>query len=117
MNFGLRQATIHEQNVFAKALEEMLSPIENPKYILIRKRKDGYQYWHSYTCPSVLSAKKEDAELLQQNMGHLCGNFALVYTYNAEGRERLWRSCCRSYVNLNEDIRRKLLVTPEQSGS
>lgn len=106
--FSLRQATIQEQNVFAEAMRETLSPIESPKYLLIKKGKKRYKYWHSYACPSVLSSNKEDAQVLCQNLTYLAGTFELVYTYNSEGRETLWRSCCFSYVNANTEIIKKL---------
>lgn len=108
ITFSIRQASVHEQNVFAQAIQEMISPLENPKYLLIRRQVKTYQYWHSYAVPTVLSAKKEDAELLRQNLSYLCGRFDLIYTYNAAGREKLWKSCCRSYVNLNTEILKKL---------
>lgn len=108
ISFGLRQATIHEQNVFAQAMSEALSPIENPKYLLIRTQGGRPLHRQSYACPTILAAKKEDAELLRENLSHLMGPFRLVYTYNTEGRELLWKSCCRSYVNANAEILKKL---------
>ena len=106
--FSLRQASVHEKNIFAQAVSEMLSPIDNPKYLLIKRGVRGKLYWHSYACPAVLSAKKADAEMLQDNFSHFVGRFDLVFTYNAEGREALWKSSCRSYVNINEEITKKL---------
>lgn len=116
---GLRLATIQEQNIFAQAIKEMLSPIESPKYVLIKtkykkrnKRKGDkhYLYFHSYACPTILSANKEDAELLCENLSHLEGNFDLVFTYNEKGRKVLWKSCCRSYVNINSEMKSKLMA-------
>lgn len=107
IRFGLRQATIHEQSVFAQAMSEMLSPIENPKYVLIRKKLGRYHFWQSYSCPEILASKKEDAEVLRENMTHVSGNFELVFTYNTKGRELLWKSCCRSYVNANVEMLQK----------
>ena len=114
INFGLRQATIYEQNIFAQAMNEMLSPIENPKYLLIRKKGFNYHYWQSYSCPEILAGKKEDAEVLRKNMSHLNGRFELVYTYNANGREYLWKSCCRSYVNANVEMFQKYSTWTER---
>ena len=108
ITFGLRQATVHEQNVFAEAMSEMLSPIQNPKYLLVKSDFRGNKNWHSYACPTTLSSNKEDAEVLRENLSHLSGKFDLVLTYTPKGREILWRSCCWSYVNLNEEITKKL---------
>lgn len=114
ISFGLRQATIHEQNLFAEAMRETLSPIQNPKYVLVKKRGKGYRYTQSYACPSILASNKEDAQLLCQNLGHLLGRFELLYTYTPEGREVLWKCCCRSYINANEEIIRKLTTQSPQ---
>lgn len=110
ITFGLRQATIHEQQVFAEAMGEMLSPIENPKYVLVKGSKENYQHLHSYACPTILASNKEDAQLLRENLGHLVGEFDLVYTRTMEGREVLWKCCCFSYTNLNTEIIKKLVT-------
>lgn len=38
----LKEATIQEQNIFNQAVNEMLSPIENPRYVLVFKK---YKNW------------------------------------------------------------------------
>ena len=41
-------------------MAELLSPIENPRYLLIGKGLfGGYNYKLSYACPSILGKKKE----------------------------------------------------------
>lgn len=110
ITFGLRQATVQEQTMFAQAMKEALSPIESPKYLLVKKMAGRYRPWHSYACPSILASNKEDAETLRQNLSHLSGKFELVYTYNPAGRELLWKCCCFSYVNMNTEVLKKLIA-------
>jgi hypothetical protein len=112
IQFTLVDATVHEQNLFAGAMEEMLSPIQSPKYVLIKHSSivpfaNRLTYWHSYSCPAILSDRKEDAAALQKSLRRLIGPFELVYTYNASGRDRLWKCCRFSYVNKNGELRRK----------
>ena len=37
MSVSIKNATLHEQNVFNTAIKELLSPIDNPRYIIIKK--------------------------------------------------------------------------------
>ncbi len=45
---SLRNALIHDQNIFNTAMSELMSPIENPRYILIKKLFWGYNYRLSF---------------------------------------------------------------------
>ncbi|MDE6656836.1 MAG: hypothetical protein K2J85_07580, partial [Anaeroplasmataceae bacterium] len=59
IHIHLANSTIHEQNIFNQAIEEMLSPIDNPKYIIIKEnpwRKMNYRY--SFACPSGIIKKE-----------------------------------------------------------
>ncbi|MBR6514395.1 MAG: DEAD/DEAH box helicase family protein [Clostridia bacterium] len=97
---SLEGGTQREKSVFSKAVTEMLSPIDDPRYILIAKGSFAPDYTRSYACPSVIGNKKENAEVLRSKLRG-SGKFELVYTRNEEGRKTLF--CCRrrSYINLN----------------
>ena len=51
--FGVQiiDASIYEQSIFNQAITEMLSPIDNPKYLLIMKKRGFRNYEQSYSCP------------------------------------------------------------------
>ncbi len=101
----LRNATVREQNIFNEAMRELLSPIENPRYILIRKsRLLGYRFRDSFACPSVIGKKKEYAELLAQNLKKSTGSFVPVYTRNEEGRALILRCRRRSFISRNQKL-------------
>jgi superfamily II DNA or RNA helicase len=97
LSCALDHATIREKNLFAEALGEMLSPLENPRYLLIRKLKplgiSINMYSQSYACPSVLGIKKERAERLKACMERYFEEYTLVYTRTEEGRKTLLK--CR----------------------
>ena len=90
---ALEGASLREQNLFASALDELLSPPENPRYLLIRRLPLlGFFINMSsqcYACPSLLGGKKENAELLRQHLEKSGDRFDLVYTRSEEGRKRL----------------------------
>ncbi len=102
----LRNASIHDQNVFNAAMEEMLSPIENPRYILIPKRKiGGYRYRCAFACPSVIGKKKDYAELLAKELKGTTDSFDLIYTHREDGRKLILKCRKRSYITFNEKLK------------
>lgn len=101
----LHNATIHDQNIFHTAMKELLSPIDNPRYILIRKRLlTKYHYLYSFACPSVIGKKKEYVDILAQKLKYSTGKFVPLYTRNENGRAFILRCRKRSYITYNHKI-------------
>ncbi|MBO5981440.1 MAG: DEAD/DEAH box helicase family protein [Clostridia bacterium] len=103
VSLHLRNASIHDQNIFNTAMAEMLSPIENPRYILISKTKfKRYNYEFSFACPSIIGKKKEYVEVLAEKLKATTGNFEPVYTHREDGRRLILKCRKRSYITFNE---------------
>jgi len=83
-----------EKSVYLQALQEVLNPIENPRYLLIRKST----WWNRFTrkdyhaVPAVIGAKKEFAEHFAEMWAKHVGRMNLVYTRTGEGRIELIRA-------------------------
>jgi superfamily II DNA or RNA helicase len=83
-----------EKSVYLQALQELLNPIENPRYLLIRKST----WWNRFTrkdyhaVPAVIGAKKEYAEYFADMWAKYVGRMNLVYTRTGEGRIELIRA-------------------------
>lgn len=107
----LRNASVHDQNIFNTAMTEMLSPIANPRYILISKPKLlGYRYDLSFACPTVIGKKKEYVEVLTGKL-KATGNFEPVFTQREDGRKLILKCRKASYISFNEGmITRKFRV-------
>lgn len=77
-----------EKSVYLQALQDVLNPIENPRYLLIRRS----MWWNRFTrkdyhaVPSVIGAKKEYAEYFADMWSKYVGKMSLVYTRNRKGR-------------------------------
>lgn len=97
----LVNATIHEQNIFNKAIQELLSPIENPRYIIIKKWWFAYDYTNSFACPTVIAKKKEYVEIFESYLKRSLGKIELIYTRNENGRKIILKSRKRSYITHN----------------
>jgi len=111
----LRNAGEHEKSVFSTAMSELLSPIVNPRYVIVKKMQffkySSLLYNESFTCPSVIANKKENVACLAKHLSLTTGHFEPVYTRNEEGREILLRCRKNSYINRNQKaIRGKRIV-------
>lgn len=99
----LRNASLHDQNIFNTAISEMLSPIENPRYILIAKtRFKRYNYELSFACPSIIGKKREYVNILAKKLKETTGNFDIVYTHKEDGRNLILKCRKHSYITYNE---------------
>ncbi|MGI6709856.1 MAG: DEAD/DEAH box helicase family protein [Bacilli bacterium] len=102
INVSLVDATIHEQNIFNKAIAEFLNPIENPRYIVIKKGLvSKYNYKYSFACPSVIGKNKEIADLFNSYLSKIMGKYSLVYTRYEEGRKFILKCRIKSYISYN----------------
>lgn len=81
-----------EQATFLRALREILSPIDNPRYLLARRRIWRIFREDYFAVPDALARKKEFAEMFTQRWKRLVGPVELVYTRTPEGRKVLLRA-------------------------
>ena len=95
---SLNNSTSHENKVFSSAISELLSPIDNPRYVLIKNNN----YSDSFSCPSVIANKKENAEMLASLLNKKSKGFNVVYTRNENGRKIMLMCKKYSYMNTNK---------------
>ncbi len=106
----LKGVTTRERSVFLEALQEILGPIENPRYLLARKtpllrwfRKD----YHGV--PRLLGRKKELAETFRDLWSKYVGPTELIYTRSEKGRRRLLHarghSLAQAFTRYTERLR------------
>ncbi|MDD3191834.1 MAG: DEAD/DEAH box helicase family protein [Bacilli bacterium] len=97
----LLNASLNEQNIFNKAISELLSPIDNPRYIIIKKTFNAYEYKTSYSCPEIIGKDEKYANTLKKYLTSTIGKLEMIYTRYEKGRKILLRSRKRSSVNRN----------------
>ncbi len=89
----LKGGTTRERSIFLEALQEVLGPIENPRYILVRKTPLGWLTRKDYhTVPKTLGRNKEFAEHFRKMWAVHVGPTGLVYTRTPEGRRFLLKA-------------------------
>lgn len=94
---SLNGGATFEKSRFLDALQEVLDPVDNPRYLLRRKAKRwGFARTECYPVPDAIGKRKESAEHFQRMWRkHLCPA-ELVFTRNPEGRRALVEARLRS---------------------
>lgn len=84
----------YEKSLYIQCLEEILNPIENPRYILIRESEIFYFKKQSdyHNVPEVFARNKKFAEKFAHDWFQHVGDCTLVYTRNPEGRKVLLKA-------------------------
>ena len=106
----LENATEQESALFAACLEEVLGPMEKPRYVISRSSKFITETWLSkimpeviakffrpvkerlvmyHTVPKVLAASKDKAELFQRYWNEFVSPSELFYARSKEGKMRV----------------------------
>jgi superfamily II DNA or RNA helicase len=87
-----------EAGLIADAVEEVLGPIENPRYLVTRRGRGvvfgGRLDFH--TVPTSLGARKETAETFASAWKSHVGPTTLIYTRTEDGRRALLQARARS---------------------
>ena len=75
------------------AIAEILGPVQNPRYLLVRRSRLGPRLRTDYhAVPALLGVRKEVAERFAELWVERIGQSELVFTRNAEGRRMLLRA-------------------------
>ena len=88
-----------EQAVFTRTIRELLRPIDNPRYLLARRRILRFLREDYFAVPEILARKKEFAELFARKWSKTVGPVQLVYTRTVEGRKLLLRARVHSLAS------------------
>ena len=87
----LRNATHHDDQLFATALTELLAPVDNPRYLLQLDTLEGWDEPAYYLpVPTELGRRQEHARAFAQRLSHELGlPLRPVFTREPAGRLRL----------------------------
>jgi len=89
----IRNVTTFEESVFLNALEEIFSPIQNPRYLLYCRSFLGRLGMKDYySIPQILGRSKETAQTFQLLWSRYIGRAEIVYTRSLGGRETLLKA-------------------------
>jgi superfamily II DNA or RNA helicase len=102
----LEGATTIERSHFMAALQELLSPVENPRYVMVR-RSVWWRFARTdyHAVPAAIGQKKEHAEYFARLWNDYVGSSKLVYTRSVEGRLTLLQARTKA---LSSEFRRTI---------
>ncbi|MUU78993.1 DEAD/DEAH box helicase family protein [Winogradskyella endarachnes] len=101
-----------ENSLFAKALTELLEPIESPRYLIVktnffRKRLNVENF---YPVPELFGDKKENALVFQKHWTKNLGRNKLFFTRSVEGRKLLLKARLFHVYNAFKEVTKEVIV-------
>ena len=101
----LEGGTTFDKSTFINALQEIIAPIDNPRYVIIRKNRFmlfvKQKDYHSV--PEILGRNKNLAEYFKNQWERLVGSCDLIFTRTLDGRKILLKSRVKSLAAQFDD--------------
>lgn len=100
--FTAENLSPEENNIVIKALREFLDPIENPRYIFVRKNLlfDIFAQTDYHAIPTVIAQNKKYTDIFKELWKKYIGDCDIVYTRSIEGRQLLLKARKSAFSNL-----------------
>lgn len=93
-------ATTIEKRHFLEAMQEVLGPTDNPRYLLVRQSELGRLLRVDYhPVPTIFGQNKKTAEFFAKRWERRVGSIKLVYTRSVEGRISLLQARTKSLAS------------------
>lgn len=105
-------ATNYESSVFVKALEEIIAPVENPRYLLLKKHwfRKHLGIDSFFVVPSIFGDKKDRANVFLKHWKKSIGRTKLIYTRQKSGRGLLLRARILHIANAADKPTKKSVI-------
>ena len=99
-----------ENNLIIRCLQEVLDPIENPRYIFARKdilwNVFNTTDWHAV--PNIIGQKKNNVDIFAGLWDRYIGNCQVIYTRSKEGRKALLKARKAAFSSLVAEKSKRL---------
>jgi hypothetical protein len=101
----LQGGTQYEQSQFITTLQELIAPVDNPRYLLNQKVYSLFRWQSSYyPVPEIFAKNKKSAEFFNATWNDLMEKSELVFTRTVEGRKILLKLRFQSLMKRNTRI-------------
>lgn len=99
--FSVTNVSPEENNLIIKCMREIVDPIENPRYIFVRKGKLGSLHTTDYhAVPSFIGQKKSSVDVFAFLWNKYIGPCQIIYTRTKEGRQALLKARKAAFSSL-----------------
>jgi len=103
----LHGATVYENNLYIKCVQEIYQRVDNPRYVLMVKTRFRTSY---FNVPTLFAVNKANAEVFYRHWKKHVGKSKLVYTRSAGGRKALLEARKGSFDYNDKFFERKRAV-------
>lgn len=109
---SLAEANALEDSLFAKALSQLLEPIESPRYLIIKTNRfrKKFDIENFYPIPEIFGCKKENALVFQKYWTQYLGKNKLIFTRSVEGRKLLLKARLFHVYNAFKEVTKEVVV-------
>lgn len=108
----LKEASQHDSNLFISLLEEVIAPIDNPRYLLINgnfiKRKLGIRNY--YVVPKDIGKNKTEAVKFKKYWNKHVDGSRVLFTRTLEGRKELLKARFSHLKYQFEEVSKKAIT-------
>ena len=99
-DISLHGASFYQQSLFADCLDEILTEINNPRYLISRSKAGMFGTRFNYhAVPALFASNKQKAQVFYQAWKRYMGDAELIYTRANNGRIVLLRARARAFSN------------------
>ncbi len=101
-----------ESKLFIDALNEVLSPVNNPKYLICRSTwvSKRFKKERFFTVPEIFGTNKENALEFQKHWNSYINEVELLYTRNVKGRKSLLKAKLQAAKRTHKKLTRKNII-------
>lgn len=94
MTIQIKGTNDFESSVFINAIEEIMEPIKNPRYLIVSSNwlKKEINIENFYSVPQFFAEKKNKCLVFEKNWNNIVGNSEFIYTRHLEGRKLLLKA-------------------------
>lgn len=108
-NVSLLGCSFYESSLFSDCMAEILSPIESPRYLVVREGSFMWQTRYDYhAVPYQFAMKKSTAEIFHNAWCKHVSDSELVYTRSDKGRNVLVKAKVKAFSSVfNGEVKRQ----------
>ncbi|MGV7106270.1 DEAD/DEAH box helicase family protein [Flavobacterium sp. U410] len=101
-----------ESGLFIRALEQILAPIQNPRYLVIKTNwfRKNFEVENYYSVPDILGDKKKNCRIFEKHWRQTVGESRFYYTRHLEGRKLLLKARMFHISNVFKETTKKAVI-------
>ena len=101
-----------ENSIFINALKEFMEPIDNPRYLLIRRNIFGFIFKQNdyHAIPSLIGLNKKNVLIFKKIWRKRIGKCNIIYTRTKIGHEFLLKARMKAYSTMDKEMTKKVSI-------